>query len=132
VQGEGEGGCCPYIQLFKGGKLICTASPPVTTSQLGKDKNGDNSSSSSSSSAQPKAPKQALQWIRESDGCISFNVDCAVQGDILLRCRHAEPSGARISMFRAAFHTGYAPTGVMRLTRQQLDGAEGRYVPGRA
>lgn len=26
-------------------------------------------------------------------------------------------------MFRAAFHTGYVPCGVLRLTKQQLDGA---------
>lgn len=26
-------------------------------------------------------------------------------------------------MFRAAFHTGYVPSGVLRLTKQQLDGA---------
>ena len=34
------------------------------------------------------------------------NHNCVVQGDILLRCRHASMSGARISMFRAGFHTG--------------------------
>ena len=33
-------------------------------------------------------------------------------GDILLRVRHAHTNGSRISMFRAAFHTGYVPIGV--------------------
>lgn len=46
-----------------------------------------------------------------------------VQGDLLLRCRHLEvASGARVSMFRTAFHTGYVPSGVLRLTKAQLDG----------
>ena len=46
-----------------------------------------------------------------------------MQGDLLVRCRHFDDrTGARISMFRAAFHTGYVPSGVLRLTRAQLDG----------
>ncbi|CAN0327670.1 unnamed protein product, partial [Ectocarpus sp. 13 AM-2016] len=48
---------------------------------------------------------------------------CVLQGDLLVRCRHVSPTGRRVSMFRAAFHTGYVPCGVLRLTKQQLDGA---------
>ena len=40
-----------------------------------------------------------------------------------IRCRHLSPDGRRVSMFRAAFHTGYVPSGVLRFTKQQLDGA---------
>ena len=40
-----------------------------------------------------------------------------------MRCRHLTAQGQRVSMFRAAFHTGYAPPTVMRLTKAQLDGA---------
>ena len=54
---------------------------------------------------------------------MSFTVDIAIQGDVLLRCRHVTPKGERVSMFRAGFHTGYAPAGVLRLTKVQLDGA---------
>ena len=64
-----------------------------------------------------------FQWSKASDGCVSFNVDCALQGDILLRARHASNTGQRISMFRAAFHTGYVPVGVLRLSKEWLDGA---------
>jgi hypothetical protein len=34
-----------------------------------------------------------------------------------------------VSMFRAGFHTGYVPSGVLRLTKAQLDGsnADPRY-----
>ena len=105
-------GCCPYLQLFKGGRLIATATPPDTDNQ-GSDKadKGD------------KKKQPQLKWIKASEGSVSFTVDCAVQGDILLRCRHAESSGSRLSMFRAAFHTGYAPSGVLRLTKAQLDGS---------
>ena len=46
-----------------------------------------------------------------------------MQGDILIRCRHLTAKNQRVSMFRAAFHTGYVPPNVLRLTKSQLDGA---------
>ena len=101
--GESNIGCCPYVQLFKCGKLVATAAPP----------SGENDGTS----------KMELKWIKSSEGSVSFTVDSAVQGDLLLRCRHADSSGSRVSMFRAAFHTGYVPCGVLRLTKSQLDGA---------
>jgi protein-tyrosine phosphatase len=101
--GENEKGCCPYVQLFKCGKLVATAAPPAG------ETNGTG--------------KLELKWINCSEGSVSFTVDSAVQGDLLLRCRHADASGTRVSMFRAAFHTGYVPCGVLRLTKAQLDGA---------
>jgi hypothetical protein len=68
-------------------------------------------------------PKDEVRWVSQDEGCISFQLDCLVQGDLLIRCRHFDDSsGARVSMFRAAFHTGYVPSGVLRLTRAQLDG----------
>lgn len=106
--GEDSQGCCPYLQLFKGGKLIST-SVPVNENDVKTKAEGNN--------------KALLQWSKASDGCVSFNVDCALQGDILLRARHASNTGQRISMFRAAFHTGYVPAGVLRLTKEWLDGA---------
>lgn len=109
-------GCCPYVQLFKGGRLIATAAPPPDP---------DSSQSSATEQFEAKTQQQRLQlkWVKASEGSASFQVDCAVQGDILLRCRHADCTGARVSMFRAAFHTGYVPCGVLRLTKAQLDGA---------
>ncbi|TDH72467.1 hypothetical protein CCR75_006099 [Bremia lactucae] len=94
-----EEGCCPYLQVFKGGKLVFT-----TTWQDMEDGNG-------------------VQWANTGDGSISFNVNCMLQGDILIRCRHLTNSGQRVSMFRGAFHTGYIPQGILRLTKAQLDGA---------
>ncbi|CAM9356971.1 unnamed protein product [Chrysoparadoxa australica] len=100
-------GCCPYVQIFKAGKLIFTTSyrPPV--------KQGDGSDGSDSD----------LPWAYPSDESIAFPVDCVVQGDLLLRCRHLSPDGQRVSMFRAAFHTGYVPSGVLRFGKHDLDGA---------
>jgi len=111
--GEENNGCCPYIQLFKCGKLIATAAP--TSNEL----YATNTSQA----------KLELKWIKASEGSVSFSMDCAVQGDLLLRCRHADNNGVRVSMFRAAFHTGYVPVGVLRLTKAQLDGAssDGRF-----
>ena len=104
-------GCCPYLQLFKGGRLISTS---IVVDEA-----------CSSAGREDRGHKVMLKWSKVSDGCVSFNVDCAVQGDILLRVSHAAPTGQRISMFRAAFHTGYVPAGVLRLTKEWLDGAAG-------
>jgi tensin len=114
---EATSGCCPYIQLFKNGKLIATAASYAETKGE-EDVNVANSNS-----------KLQLRWVNSSEGTASFRIDCPVQGDILLRCRHAAVSGARISMFRAAFHTGYITGGVLRLTKAQLDGtgSDSRY-----
>ena len=112
--GESNHGCCPYVQLFKCGKLVATAAPPAP--------NVDDALSSSSGGGGGQR-RLELKWVQSSEGSVSFNVDAAVQGDILLRCRHADASGVRTSMFRAAFHTGYVPCGVLRLTKAQLDGA---------
>ncbi|GLE04203.1 hypothetical protein PINS_up013114 [Pythium insidiosum] len=96
-----EEGCCPYLQIFKGGKLVFT-----TTWRDMETGNG-------------------VQWASTKDGSISFNVNCMLQGDVLVRCRHLTDSGERMSMFRGAFHTGYIPQGILRLTKTQLDGACG-------
>lgn len=101
-------GCCPYIQLFKNGALIANANP--TTQSTANSESGP-------------MQKSTLPWINCFEGSASFTVDCLVRGDILLRCRHCSPNGERVSMFRAAFHTGYVPCGVLRLNKAQLDGA---------
>ena len=96
-----ELGCSPYIQIFKAGNLVFTTAAAMSYSQNEND----------------------LPFCCPSDGPISFNVETIVQGDILIRCRHLTRKGQRISMFRAAFHTGYIPPKVMRLSKTQLDGA---------
>jgi hypothetical protein len=88
-----EEGCCPYLQIFKGGKLVFT-----TTWRDMENGNG-------------------VQWANTNDGSISFNVNCMLQGDVLVRCRHLTDSGERLSMFRGAFHTGYIPQGILRYVR---------------
>ena len=109
----GSQGCCPYVQLFKNGKLIATAAAQ-----------GDSPAGAPAEGESSDGPgKMQLRWIKASDGSASFNVDCPVQGDILLRCRHVARSGVRVSMFRTGFHTGYVPSGVLRLTKAQLDGS---------
>jgi len=94
-------GCAPYIQIFKAGQLLFTAAASVNYQQ----------------------DKQDLPFCHVAAGSISFSLDQVVQGDILVRCRHLTASGQRVSMFRAAFHTGYVPPQVMRLAKGQLDGA---------
>ena len=96
-------GCAPYLQLFKGGNLVFTTAASVNYAQT----------------------KDDLPFCTTSDGPVSFLTESVVQGDVLLRCRHLTKSGQRVSMFRAAFHTGYVPPKVLRLTKAQLDGACG-------
>ncbi|CAM9847808.1 unnamed protein product [Ectocarpus sp. 12 AP-2014] len=122
--GEGEDGalgCCPYIQVFKGGALIFTAtyrpSEGLANTSSGPPGTGGDGEDASAGEG------ERLPWAYTSDDSISFPVDCVLQGDLLVRCRHVSPTGRRVSMFRAAFHTGYVPCGVLRLTKQQLDGA---------
>ena len=101
--GEIVFGCAPYLQLFKGGNLVFTTAASVNYAQT----------------------KDDLPFCTTSEGPVSFLTESVVQGDVLLRCRHLTKSGQRVSMFRAAFHTGYVPPKVLRLTKAQLDGACG-------
>lgn len=94
-------GCVPYLQIFKAGKLLHTVPATLSFQQAEND----------------------LPFCQVADGNISFHVNLVVQGDILVRARHLTATKKRVSMFRAAFHTGYAPPNVMRLTKVQLDGA---------
>uniref|UniRef100_A0A7S1BY77 Phosphatidylinositol-3,4,5-trisphosphate 3-phosphatase n=1 Tax=Corethron hystrix TaxID=216773 RepID=A0A7S1BY77_9STRA len=115
---EAEEGCAPYLQVFKSGELIftTTATPQTsTTTNTPIENNVKNNAGIA----------KTLPWVYPSDGPTAFPVDLVVQGDILLRCRHLTSLGKRLSMFRAAFHTGYVPAGVLRLSRTQLDGACG-------
>ena len=77
-------GSAPYLQLFKGGNLVFTTAASVNYAQT----------------------KDDLPFCTTSDGPVSFLTESVVQGDVLLRCRHLTKSGQRVSMFRAAFHTG--------------------------
>jgi tensin len=94
-------GCAPYLQLFKSGKLIYTSAATLHVQQS----------------------KEELPFVQVIDGTVPFNINEVIQGDILIRCRHLTFHKKRISMFRAAFHTGYVPPNVLRLTKSQLDGA---------
>ncbi|CAM9796205.1 unnamed protein product, partial [Phaeothamnion confervicola] len=114
-------GCCPYIQIFKGGKLIFTTTYQPPTSPRGK--HAATKPPLAIEGADGEGIEKRLPWAYPSDESIQFGVDCVVQGDLLIRCRHLSPGGARVSMFRAAFHTGYVPCGVLRLNKAQLDGA---------
>uniref|UniRef100_A0A7S4V951 Phosphatidylinositol-3,4,5-trisphosphate 3-phosphatase n=1 Tax=Ditylum brightwellii TaxID=49249 RepID=A0A7S4V951_9STRA len=98
---KSELGCAPYLQIFKAGKLVFTTAASMNYSQS----------------------KEELPFCTPTDGPISFPIETVVQGDILIRCRHLTRKGQRVSMFRAAFHTGYIPPKVLRLTKAQLDGA---------
>mmetsp|Transcript_36980 Transcript_36980/g.54294 ORF Transcript_36980/g.54294 Transcript_36980/m.54294 type:complete len:914 (-) Transcript_36980:222-2963(-) len=94
-------GCSPYLQIFKAGQLVFTTAASLSHNQSPED----------------------LPFCLPSDGPISFPIETVVQGDILIRCRHLSKKGQRVSMFRAAFHTGYTPPKVLRLSKAQLDGA---------
>jgi tensin len=97
-------GCAPYLQIFKAGELLHTAPASLGYAEKEKDPN-------------------ELPFCQVADGTVSFHVNAMVQGDVLIRCRHLTRNRQRVSMFRAALHTGYVPPKVMRLTKSQLDGA---------
>lgn len=94
-------GCAPYLQIFKGGNLLHTSAACLHVQQS----------------------EEELPFVQVMDGTIPFNINQIIQGDILIRCRHLTFGKKRVSMFRAGFHTGYAPPNVLRLAKTQLDGA---------
>jgi tensin len=94
-------GCAPYLQIFKAGKLIFTTAATLHVQQSDEE----------------------LPFVQVMDGTVPFKIEEIIQGDILIRCRHLTFTKQRVSMFRAAFHTGYVPPNVLRLTKSQLDGA---------
>jgi len=94
-------GCAPYLQIFKAGKLIFTTAATLHVQQ----------------------DEEELPFVQVMDGTVPFNIEQVIQGDVLIRCRHLTFDKQRVSMFRAAFHTGYVPPNVLRLTKSQLDGA---------
>ncbi|KAG7374429.1 C2 domain containing protein [Nitzschia inconspicua] len=94
-------GCAPYLQIFKAGKLIFTSAATLHVQQS----------------------EEELPFVQVMDGTVPFNIGEIIQGDILIRCRHLTFNKKRVSMFRAAFHTGYVPPNVLRITKSQLDGA---------
>jgi len=96
-------GCAPYLQIFKGGKLIFTTAATLHVQQSDEE----------------------LPFVQVIDGTVPFNIEEVIQGDILIRCRHLTFNKQRVSMFRAAFHTGYVPPNVLRLSKSHLDGACG-------
>ncbi len=97
----GKQGCAPYLQIFKGGKLVFTTAASKSFHQSDDD----------------------LPFCFSFEKSITFPIETVVQGDILIRCRHLTRKGKRVSMFRAAMHTGYVPPKVMRLRKSEIDGA---------
>lgn len=100
-QHAGKLGCAPYLQIFKGGTLIHTAAASKSFHQ----------------------DKDELPFCYSFEKSITFPMETVVQGDILIRCRHLTRKGQRVSMFRAALHTGYVPPKVLRLRKSEIDGA---------
>jgi len=96
-----NGGCKPYLQVYKNGKLL------FTTEWEDSQKEGGTK-----------------VYNYKEDTEIAMDVDCFVDGDILLRLRHIDTTtGRHISMFRYGFHTGYVPMGVLGIPKEELDGA---------
>ncbi len=124
--------CRPYLQLFKNGTLLFSSAPTVESPRPNNNNNNNDlkqkekaTASAGSSSMQDHPPQDAIhpKWIYEGDSSISFCMDFPLYGDILLRGRHVQSNGKRVSMFRIAFHTGYISSGVLRVTKVELDGA---------
>jgi len=101
AQHAGKLGCAPYLQIFKAGKLIHTAAASKSFHQA----------------------KDELPFCFSFEKSITFPMETVVQGDILIRCRHLTKKGQKVSMFRAALHTGYVPPKVLRLRKSEIDGA---------
>lgn len=139
-------GARPYVQLFRSGKLLYSSTWKKATAPTGDTGSGESAgagggsgdttvgatAATSAAAAAAGAPRRGstdddsqggVRWYHPSDGSVRFSVDTPVHGDILLRCRHMPENRKPVSMFRAAFHTGYVLEHVLRFGRAQLDGA---------
>ena len=117
-------GCCPYLQFFKGGRLAYTTTWAGAKDDLAADGVGVGETKGGEEQKKPARP-----WAGPAEGSLVFHVDCVVHGDLLVRCRHLDEHGGRTSMFRAALHVGFAPTGVLRLTKAQLGAGQESEIP---
>lgn len=91
---EADGSCKPYIQIFKYAKLLKS-----TASKLSD-----------------------VPSYSRSDSAV-FAVNTVVEGDILVRVRHAGADGSRISVMRFTFHTGFIRDLSLRVFKADIDGA---------
>jgi len=101
----------PFLQIFKDGVLLWCSHPDAATAQResGKD--------------ETRLPR----WARVEDDCVKFVPRIKMQGDVLIRCRHLREDGTQVSVFRAAFNTGYVQRNVLSLCKAELDGAIGNH-----
>lgn len=96
VPNMGEGGCRPYIQIFKDATLIYTS----------------------------KIKGEEIEYFDVGSPRIEFPMEVDLDGDILIRFRHKSQDGKPVTMLRLAFHTGYLERkAVIPFKRSQLDGA---------
>ncbi len=112
---ESEGGIRPIIQIYTDGQLLYSSNIYDDPDPNEKKELVDE---------RIKQVKFYKFGTQSTDNSIVFEADTIVEGDILVRCRHVSSStGKCASVFRAAFHTGYVPSGVLRLNASKLDGA---------
>ena len=53
---------------------------------------------------------------------IKIDVQCLVQGDVVLECSHLEPEQEReVMMFRIMFNTAFIRSNILMLTSENLD-----------
>jgi hypothetical protein len=52
---------------------------------------------------------------------ICFSVDVAVDGDIVIRCRHVSPKNSKETIFRLMFHTSFIENHILHCTKRDLD-----------
>ena len=107
------GGCRPVLDVLRNGSVLWSSQ-------------GGHGGSDAQVDAQSVV---GIQAYFASDGVITLKVDCIVQGDVVLRCRHFDEPMSNITtqavrkvcIFRTAFHVGYTGE-TLRLTRGELDG----------
>jgi len=95
-----EGGCRPYMQVFKNGQCL------FTTALADQDS------------------EEGTRFFRAgADQSLSLPIDCLVAGDCLIRVRHLDSTtGKGSSVFRYGFHAGFEKPGTISLRLRDLDG----------
>lgn len=61
-------------------------------------------------------------WLQEECDLVKIDINCRVQGDIVLECIHLEDDIVREEMiFRVMFHTAFIRSNVLMLSRDEVD-----------
>lgn len=101
---DGNGGCCPIFRIY------------------GQDPSSPNDKTPKLLYSTPKKSKNVRYHKQEECELVKIDVNCHVQGDIVLECISLHDNLAREKMmFRTMFNTAFIRSNILMLNRDEID-----------